>query len=200
MTSAEERYGRPEATRSINTWGYSQGKNTVTPTVNLAAYLKNDNTPQESGKPDLLVCLRSRSRVPYALGVEVKGYCGSLCKDTLRKNQEQWALTMSWPYFIFIWGYEDDEIPEGGFRTKEARARRHAYLVNLIDWQVAWDKVDFLAGVKVVRHHYTKHHRKALRDNNLTIDNLFGDYELERDGSIWVMRRDHPVQKQLDLN
>lgn len=196
----EEKWGRPEATASLNQWGYGSnfGNYNVSPTLNIAGYLRGEGDSQpESGKADLLVCLRTKSGFPMALAVEVKGFIGSLSMDCLRDNQAEWAERMTWPYFIFLWGYEDDEIPDGGFRTKAAREKRHAYLVWSNDWFNAWARVSTIANVKTIRYRYTKYHRVALRENNLTIPALFGPHELIREGSIWGLPRNHLLAKQL---
>lgn len=222
---AEVKYARSEATRSINSW--AEGF-TVSPTTNIVAIVNDvrntlqgvgQSNPhirgavaeitrrlsslfsrhlQESGKPDLFVCLPAKGGIPVALAVEVKGFYGALKRKTLRENQLQWAEKTTWgaAYWIFLWGYEDDTPPQS-FSTRAARDKRHAYLIPLSHWIAKWNEIERLANVGTLHYYNGSHSRKALREHDITVGTAFGAFELKRKGSYWVLPQEHPLARVL---
>jgi len=225
---AEERYGRREATKSLNSWG-REGRWTVSPVTNIVGIVNAvrqkmqqvkqmgptaraaiealeralspiwDRYLQESGKPDLFACIHTDDHLPIAMAVEVKGMCGKLERDTLRENQIAWARAGMWyeAYYIFLWAYEDDDLPKN-FQSAAERAKRHAYLIPLEDWLTIWNHIEGKAQVKTIRFNNGPRSRKALRENGITIHTMFGRFELVREGSNWALPAKHPFYRKIN--
>jgi len=160
------------------------------------------NLIQESGKPDLMVCLLDKDGRTISVSIEAKAFVKKFALDDSlwRDNQKDWMhkTTFGYGYWIFLWGIPE-EIPHTGLRSKAVKESVCAWLIPGLIWerkaQLYYQNTKqytihmSLEGLRV---------KKALKDAGLTVNDLFAPYEMFMNRDVWWPGTDHPLRIMLN--